>query len=122
MSLKANLLPDLMIRGNGKTFISGLRSDAVYVPFTFATFRWCFDTVMREVCFLQLAIHFTNHSYKNSFTIKDRHKTSLSDDFDMIVIMWRYIYEQLNVKKSPIKKEEEATVCKIYKKIDIYVH
>ena len=39
----------------------------------------------------------------------------------MIVIM-RLIYEQLNVKKSPIKKEEEATVCKIYKKIDIYVH
>ena len=40
--------------------------------------------------FLQLAIHFTNHSYKNSFTIKDRHKTSLSDDFDMIVIMRLY--------------------------------
>ena len=41
----------------------------------------------------------------------------------MIVIMRLIcIYEQLNVKKSPIKKEEEATVCKIYKKIDIYVH
>ena len=31
-------------------------------------------------------------------------------------------YQQLNVKKSPIKTEEEATVRTIYKKIDIYVH